>query len=106
MAYTLQAHANSMCPRTAAETVVFWGVWVLTLMPSVYFLFISVMYQEALLAPLILLQFGLHAIAMRHFLNKQQVFSTALLWLIGGTCIIYILFISGFFIILTALHSY
>ena len=104
--YASQAHAKPIYPRTAAETWVFWIVWLLTLIPSIYFLFISVMYQEVLLAPLILLQFGLHTIAMRHFLNKQQVLSTALLWLIGGTCIIYILFISGFFIILTALHSY
>ena len=101
-----QAYISAIYRRTVAETLVFWLIWVLTLIPIGYFLFLSVMFEELLLLPFILLQLGLHGIAIKHFLNTQHRFFTSMLWLVGGTCIVYILFLAVFFLISVALHSH
>jgi hypothetical protein len=104
--YKSQAYVSVTYPRTTAETLVFWTIAVFTLIPTGYFLFLSIMFEELLVLPFILLQLGVNSIALTRFLNTKTLFSTSLLWLIGGTCIIYALFITGFFIILVTLHSH
>jgi hypothetical protein len=87
--------------RSTGETITFWLLWLLLSLPVFYgFLLFSEMSGLNLLILPIFAQLALHAYSAWLFFDKNQSFSKTLMWLLGGTGVLYMLFIGGCFVAL------
>jgi heme/copper-type cytochrome/quinol oxidase subunit 4 len=97
----MQQINNNVPPytRSTGETIAFWLLWVLFLIPLIFaILLLSDTNGLSILLIPIIVQIAIHAYSAWLFLNKQQAYSKSLMWLLGGTGIIYMIFIGGCFV--------
>ena len=85
--------------RSTGETITFWLLWVLFLVPLIFAIFLVLDIDGfGLLALATIAQIAIHSYSAWLFFNKQQPFSKALIWLLIGTGLIYMLFVGGCFV--------
>ena len=85
--------------RSTGETITFWLLWVLFLPPLIFATFLVFDTNGlGLLAAAIVAQIAIHIYSAGLFFTKQQPFSNALIWLLIGTGVIYMLFVGGCFV--------
>ena len=84
--------------RSTGETITFWLFWVLFLVPLIVAIaLVGNSNGIGLLAVAIIAQIAIHIYSAWLFFNKKQPFSKALIWLLIGTGLIYMLFVGGCF---------
>lgn len=82
--------------RSTGETITFCLLWVLLLIPLIFgILLISDTNGGGILLLPVIAQTTIHIYSAWLFVNKQQIFSKSLVWLLAGTGSIYMLLFGG-----------
>lgn len=91
-------------PRTVGQKVIFWLLWGTLIIPAIILL-IGIGQLGLLLLLPVLIQFTVHGMALKWFLDTAKPFSKSMLMLLGGTGLLYFLALGSCVVLLMGLSG-